>query len=517
MAARRLRVVFVKPSKYAAGGAVERFRRGFMPNATLCHMASLTPATVRGAAVEVHAIDEYVQTDLDYLGLLEDDADAGETLLVLVGVQSHQLHRALDLAALARRQGVRHVVIGGPHVMTCDTTSLQGRGVSFALCEAELVWEAILDDAVTGELQPVYGEGQRWRAALDSPVLSPPSARELKRHVIPMLGIYPARGCPYRCNFCSVIKIAGQKVRSEPVATTIASMKAAKAAGVKMVMFTSDNFNKYDDAPALLQTMIDEKIALPFFAQCDTQVVKQEGLVELMHRAGCWQIFVGVESLDRTTLLRAKKAQNHPDTYKDLIRVCDRHDITVHFSNILGFPDDTASSVETHLAAIKALSPLAASFYVLTPIPGTEQYDDFRREGLITEMNLDRYDATELCWRHPHLSAKQLKGHMLKAFREYYSPLSSFPRIDSWRRRGRRVPPFGAPFFALQAIFQWMSALRGQHPMSGGLGHVVRDRAADYQALRRATYDVDLVPLPDSLPNPTAAEAMGRVVRPTAA
>src|SRR5712692_9092380 len=60
-----LRVVLVKPSKYAADGAVERFRRGFMPNSTLPYLASLTPA-----AYEVHAIDEYVETDLAYLDLL---------------------------------------------------------------------------------------------------------------------------------------------------------------------------------------------------------------------------------------------------------------------------------------------------------------------------------------------------------------------------------------------------------------------------------------------------------------
>jgi hypothetical protein len=49
------------------------------------------------------------------------------------------------------------VVIGGPHAMTCDTSMLQDRGVSFALAEAELVWPQILRDAADGELQPVYG------------------------------------------------------------------------------------------------------------------------------------------------------------------------------------------------------------------------------------------------------------------------------------------------------------------------------------------------------------------------
>jgi hypothetical protein len=46
-----------------------------------------------------------------------------------------------------------------------------------------------------------------------------------------------------------VIEIAGRRVRSQPVETTLATLRAAKAAGVLLVMFTTDNFNKYPDAP----------------------------------------------------------------------------------------------------------------------------------------------------------------------------------------------------------------------------------------------------------------------------
>ena len=160
-----LRVVILKPSKYRADGYVERFRWGFMPNSTVPYMRSMTPAGLGGTHVEVYTIDEYVHTDLGYLSLLRRPR-GGRTLLALVGVQSHQFHRALDLAAYARRNGCM-AVIGGPHVMTCDTSMLHGRGVSFALAEAELVWREILEDAAGGELRPVYGGGsdgsRSWR------------------------------------------------------------------------------------------------------------------------------------------------------------------------------------------------------------------------------------------------------------------------------------------------------------------------------------------------------------------
>ena len=104
------------------------------------------------------------------------------------------------------------------------------RGVSFALSEAETIWPSILRDAMNGELRPVYGEGQRWQEHLDAPVLQPPSRADLRRYIVPMLGIYPARGCPFTCNFCSVIKIAGRAIRSQDLEVTLASLRAAKAA-----------------------------------------------------------------------------------------------------------------------------------------------------------------------------------------------------------------------------------------------------------------------------------------------
>ena len=95
-----LRLVILKPSKYLRNGYVERFRKGFMPNSTLPHLRSLTPAWLDGTPIEVHTIDEYVYTDLKYFSLLQSGS-RGKTLVALVGVQSHQFHRALDLAAYA--------------------------------------------------------------------------------------------------------------------------------------------------------------------------------------------------------------------------------------------------------------------------------------------------------------------------------------------------------------------------------------------------------------------------------
>lgn len=490
-----LRVVLVKPSKYAADGAVERFKVGFMPNATLYHLAALTPRSLNGQAIEVQTVDEYVHTDLEYLQLLQ--AAPGErVLLAVVGVQSNQFHRALDLTAHARAHGVRHCIIGGPHPMTCDTAMLAGRGVSFAQAEGEVVWRRVLEDALAGCLQPVYGGEHRWAGQLQDVVVTPPPPADLERYWAPMLGLYPVRGCPFRCNYCSVIKISGRQVRSPGIEGTLASMRRARAAGIDTIMFTSDNFNKFTDASELLEAMVAENLRLRFFCQCDTQIARQPELVELLGRAGCFEMFVGVESFDRGTLKAANKYHNHPERYADIVRLCREAGIRAHFSNIIGFPTQREADILHHLEVVEALGPDLASFYILTPIPGTEQYDEYLARGLIWERNLDRFDAAFPTWHHPHLAPGRLLELLYHCYEDFYRKALASGRRS---REDRRL-----------AYFNRESARVRQHPMSGGIGRVRLDSAGDYLPLRRQRFGIELAPLPHSLRLSPADEALNR-------
>ena len=479
-----LRVVLVKPSKYAKGGAVERFVKGFMPNASLYHIASLTPGEISGVRLDVHTVDEYVRTDLGYLELLNADPHC-VTLLALVGVQSHQFHRALDLAAYARAHGVEGCVIGGPHVMTCDTRAMHGRGISFALGEAEVVWREILEDAIAGALKPLYSPGIRWQKRLEAAVVTPPPPQELDRYVLPMLGLYPVRGCPYRCNYCSVVKIAGHPVRSTAIDVTLQSLKRAREHGVRYIAFVSDNFNKYPQVNDLLEAMIGADLGLRFFCQCDTHIVNQPELFDLLRRANCFEIFTGIESFNRDTLKAASKFHNHPGKYETLAELCRSNGIRAHFSNIIGFPQDTRESILEGFETLKQLNPDVASFYVLTPIPGTEQYDDFKVNGLITEHNLDRFDTTCSVWRHPTLSGAELEELLYHCYVDYYR------HIMRQHDRHDEFPEFAA--------FCRYIASQHVHPMAGGTRRIQLDHAHDYKTLRRDLYSFDYAPLPDSL------------------
>jgi len=86
------------------------------------------------------------------------------------------------------------------------------------------------------------------------------------------------------------------------------------------------------------------------------------GPVALLARAGCFSMFVGVESFDRQTPLAAQKGQNRPEVYRDIVRLCREHGSSSHFSNIIGFPQDTERDVHEHPEALRELGSTWASF-----------------------------------------------------------------------------------------------------------------------------------------------------------
>jgi len=254
--------------------------------------------------------------------------------------------------------------------------------------------------------------------------------------------------------------------------------------------------------------MVEERLGLEFFVQCDTQIARQERLVALLAKAGCYQMFVGVESFNRQTLLAAQKGQNRPEMYREIVRLCRDHGISSHFSNIIGFPQDTQQEIDEHLATLREMGPTWASFYILCPIPGTEQYDDFLAKGLITEKNLDRFDTTCLTWRHPYFSPQRLSELLFDCYRKFFSMRHALHNVQdevSFGIRGLLARSMGS---MAMSIFSRFCAWRQTHPMSGGITRVLRDSAADFAARRKQTFGFELAPLPQSLQLPRAERVL---------
>jgi hypothetical protein len=151
---------------------------------------------------------------------------------------------------------------------------------------------------------------------------------------------------------------------------------------------------------------------------------------------------------------------------------------------------------------LREMDPTWASFYILCPIPGTEQYDDFLAQGLITETNLDRFDTTCLTWRHPSLSRERLSELLFDCYRRFSSVRHALRNVmDEVSFRRRRVVPRSVGTLAM-SLFSRYCAWRKLHPMSGGVRRVRLDCVRDFLPLRLRTFGFPLAPLPRSLQLP---------------
>jgi len=221
-------------------------------------------------------------------------------------------------------------------------------------------------------------------------------------------------------------------------------------------MFVSDNFNKYPEANLLLEEMIKRDLTIPFLCQCDAQVARQPEFVDLLGRGRCYEMFVGVETFDKNALKQANKFHNKPDSYNQIIKLCRKATIQSHFSNIIGFPSDTVESIHEQSNTIQLLNPSLASFNILTPIPGTEQYEDYKSKGLLTEKNMDRIDGTCLTWRHPVISPDEMTNILFQCFMDC---------CNAALKAGHLSYNNKAMLFAFRHYSK-----QGMHPMSGGTG-----------------------------------------------
>ena len=226
-----------------------------IPPLNLALLASYTPEHY-----EVEIVDEAVE-ELDF----DKPAD-----LVGITCMTPLAPRAYEIAAEYRRRGVP-VVMGGIHVSYMPQEAL-----NYADCvvigEAENTWATVLADFEAGKMQKIYHCERPDIENLRAP------RRDLLRGKYFVETVQTGRGCPIGCNFCSVTQIAGRRVRRQPHEATIETLRRAKAAGVEMVMFTSDNFNKIPGVKDLLQQMIDEDLAIPSFVQCDAMIADDEEL-----------------------------------------------------------------------------------------------------------------------------------------------------------------------------------------------------------------------------------------------
>ncbi len=440
MKRQHLKIILIKPSKYDDEGYVIRHWRGVLPSNTLACLYSLTEDVKKRAAlgpdvrIEVEIFDESVQKiPVDRI-LRAGRAPSARTIIGLVGVQSNQFPRAADLARTFRQGGLP-VMIGGFHVSgslallpggSAEIQELIDLGVTVVKGEVEDRWADILRDALHDRLKPVYDFLGEMPVLSNQPVPKP-LGRYLKRFVAAKFGtIDCSRGCPFNCSFCTIINVQGREMRvRSPQSLEQAIRENYRLHGIDYYFFTDDNFARNSNWREVLDMLVrlrSEGIKITFMMQVDTQSYKSPGFVSLAASAGCTQVFIGMESINPKNLKASGKGQNRVEDYRNMIQAWHDARIDTHVAYIIGFPYDTPESVPEDIERLKReLGVQQASFFMLTPIPGSRDHANMVRAGEWMDRDLNKYDSFHETMNHPNFRPGEWYATYRKAWESFYS------------------------------------------------------------------------------------------------
>jgi Radical SAM superfamily len=398
-------------------------------------------------------------------------------LVALVGVQSNQYPRALDIARPFREAGVQ-VAIGGFHVSGC-LSMLDGRAVELEACrnmgismfagEAEGRLDMVLRDAAAGRLAPLYNFMKDLPGIEGSPVPFLP-----KRYVERTLGLSASfdagRGCPYECSFCTIINVQGRKSRFRSADDVEDLVRLNWAQGIHKFFITDDNFARNKEWEAIFDRLIKlrEKDGIPLglMIQVDTLCHKIKNFVEKAKRAGVTRVFIGLENINPDNLTAAKKHQNKITEYRKMLLAWRAQGIITLAGYILGFPSDTPETIRRDIAIIQEELPLdVIEFFCLTPLPGSEDHQVLWKKGVAMDPDLNTYDVEHVCTAHPKMSKQEWEDIYREAWSLYYTPKHMKTLL-------RRAAATGLPMGSLVKIlvtFATTVRLENVHPLQSGI------------------------------------------------
>jgi radical SAM superfamily enzyme YgiQ (UPF0313 family) len=479
---KQIKIVLIKSSKYDDEGYVIRHFRGVLPSNTLACLSSLTQDVAeRGllgedVEIQVELLDDTVEKIPINRIIRSNRPPRRRTIVALVGVQSNQFPRAADLARKFRAAGLQ-VLIGGFHVsgalalsenVTPEIQELINLGVSVVKGEVEETWGDILRDASEDRLKPVYDFLDRKPDLYTQPI--PMIHRKyLKKFIISNFGtIDCSRGCPFNCSFCSIINVQGREMRVRSPELLIQTLRENyHLHRIYFYFFTDDNFARNTCWREIFQMLArlreDEHIPIQFMIQVDTQSHKIPDFVRLAARAGCTQVFIGMESINPKNLKAAGKMQNHVQDYKDLIASWHNAKIATHVAYIFGFPFDTAESIRGDVQRLQnELGVEQASFFMLTPIPGSRDHARMVQNGECMNPDLNSYDSFHETISHPNFAPGELEAAYRNAWKSFYS-------FDYMKDVLTRANPEN--YWNIFCDFLWYknsALIEGGHPMIHG-------------------------------------------------
>ena len=478
---KRFSLVLIKPSHYDDDGYVIQWFRSAIPANSLACLYGLAlecrEQKILGENVEfeIHAFDE-TNTNIKLKNIISLIEKADDGIVMLVGVQSNQFPRALDIAKPLREKGIK-VAIGGFHV-SGTMAMLKERdshvqaaldlGVTLFAGEAEGRLGQVLIDAFENKLPAIYNfmDDLPNIENVATPLLP---AERVHLTAGATTSFDAGRGCPFSCSFCTIINVQGKKSRRRSPADIEKLIRVNVAQGLHSFFITDDNFARNKDWEIILDKLIElretEKLKISFIIQVDTLCHKLPNFIEKCKRAGVKRVFIGLENINPDSLLGASKRQNKITDYRAMLLAWKKVGIVTYCGYILGFPNDTQESILRDIEIIKKELPVdLLEFFYLTPLPGSADHKRLHESGIAMDADLNKYDLNHAVTAHGKMSQENWEETYQKAWKTYYTD----SHIETVLRRAiaTGTSPGKTMFFI--TWFKGCIDIEKIHPLEGG-------------------------------------------------
>jgi radical SAM superfamily enzyme YgiQ (UPF0313 family) len=238
--------------------------------------------------------------------------------------------------------------------------------------------------------------------------------------------LFATRGCPHRCDFCTVAVMYQSCVRTrrvEAVAEEYGSFPG------KVIILWDDNIAcDLEYAKTLFRALTPHRKW--WSSQASIQAAQDDEFLELAARSGCKQLFVGLESISQASVNEVQKRFNRVSDYGRAIARIQSHGIAVQAGIVFGFDHDQPEIFGETLDFLEAAGVQNATFNILTPFPGTRLYHRLEAEGRILTRDWSKYNGrADVVFRPRQMSPQELLAGFQYANRRFYS----------WRSVGRRL------------------------------------------------------------------------------
>lgn len=360
---------------------------------------------------------------------------AARPTLVALSALTASVEEAYRLSNVLRNENIP-VVIGGLHATACPEEA--GRHCDAVVAgEGESVWHAVLADARSGQLKPLYRASSPFNLE-HSPV---PDFGLLQGQTPARFTLQTERGCPFACSFCGASRLLGP-FRAKPVENIRNELTViAGTSGRTWVELADDNtFANRPDWDRLLETLGQARIR--YFTESDWRVGENRELLAKLAASGCVQVLVGIESLVfRYPGMGAKHAEL--SRIMDAVQAIQDAGIVVNGCFVVGADGETDDSID-RLADFINESPLAEVQLTLqTPFPGTGLYRKLHREGrLLESASWSNYTLFDVTYQPDGMTPDQLAAGFRRLLSNVFSAGNATRRSLLRREIWRRNPSF---------------------------------------------------------------------------